>query len=143
MSYSSVETVLPGVIVARISGPIVTCLTSASIRMTTSPVRWIIPKTGGFSLANVPAPAPPSAAGTGRAALFPDRFGMALVPGHDVDLVALDLAAEGDLGLPQDHPLPQRGRHPLGVVGVEVELLGDLLVGEVQPHEVEQQDPDP
>src|SRR5439155_362446 len=65
-----------------------------------------------------PGPAPPSAAVVGPAALFSHRLGMALVPGHDVDLVAFDLAAEGDLGLPKDHPLSQRRRHPLGVVGV-------------------------
>ena len=31
----------------------------------------------------------------------------------------------------------------MGVVGVKIQLLGDLLVGEVQPHEVQDQDPDP
>ena len=62
---------------------------------------------------------------------------------HDVDLVALDLAAEGDLGLPEDHPYPQGGRHPLSVVRIEVEFLGDLLVEEVQAIEVQHQDPDP
>src|SRR5262245_59905032 len=38
------------------SGLIVTCWTLANIRMTTSPPRWIIPKTGGFSVASVPRP---------------------------------------------------------------------------------------
>src|SRR5262249_50000372 len=84
-----------------------------------------------------------SAAVGGLAALFSDRLGVALVSGHDVNLVALDLAAEPHLRLPPDDPLPQHGRHPLGVVWVEVESLGDLLVGEVQAHEVEDQDPDP
>jgi len=79
----------------------------------------------------------------GPVALFPDRLRMALVPGHDVDLVALDLAAELHLRLPLNDPLPQHGRHPLGVVGIEVEFLGDLLVREVQAHEVQDQDPDP
>ena len=51
--------------VRLITGPIVTCLTSASIRIMTSPPRCNIPKTGGFSLASAPAPAPlqPPAAG--------------------------------------------------------------------------------
>ena len=40
-------------------GAIVFCFTSASIRITTSPVRWIIPKTGGFSFASVPRPGAP------------------------------------------------------------------------------------
>src|SRR3954471_9235631 len=90
-----------------------------------------------------PAPAPPSAAGAGRVALFSDRLGVALVARHDVHLVALDLATEGDLGPPDDYPLPRGGGHPLGVVRVEVEFLGDLLIGEVQAHEVQDQDPDP
>ena len=59
MSYSSVYTTDPGVMIVLISGPIVRCLTSASIRITTSPVRWIMPKTGGFSFASVPRPGAP------------------------------------------------------------------------------------
>jgi hypothetical protein len=58
-----------------------------------------------------------------RSVLFSDRLGVALAARHDVDLVALDLAAEGDLGLPKDHPLPRRGRHPLGIAGVEPVLI--------------------
>ena len=68
---------------------------------------------------------------------------MALVAGHDVDLIALDFAAERHPGLPLDDALPELGRHLLGVVRVQAEFLGDLLVGEVRPHEVEAQDPDP
>src|SRR5262250_2147230 len=56
MSYSSVYTHVPGAIVAWISGLIVRCWTFSSIRMTTSPPRWIIPKIGGFSVASVPRP---------------------------------------------------------------------------------------
>src|SRR5215470_9429088 len=56
MSYSSVYTHAPGVIVAWISGLIVTCWTLSSIRITTSPPRCIIPKIGGFSVASVPRP---------------------------------------------------------------------------------------
>ena len=68
---------------------------------------------------------------------------MALVPGHHVHLVALDLTAERHLGLAPDDALTELGGHHLGVIGVDVQLLGDLLVGEVQPHEVQAQDPDP
>ena len=106
MSYSSVWTTAPGAMVFLTSGPIVFCLTSASIRMTTSPVRWIMPKTGGFSFASVPRPEPPSDGVAGPVALFPDGLRMALVTGHHVDLVALDLAAELRLGLPLNDPLP-------------------------------------
>lgn len=65
------------------------------------------------------------------------------MPGHDVDLVAFDLAAELDLGLALDDALAELGGHHLGVIGIDPQLLGDLLVGEVQPHEVQAQDPDP
>ena len=65
------------------------------------------------------------------------------MPGHDRDLIAFDLAAERDLGLALHDPLPELGGHLLGIIGVEVQLLGDLCVGEVQAHEVQAQDPDP
>lgn len=47
-------------IIRSIRGPIVTCLTSSSIRITTAPVRCNIPKIGGFPWASVPRPRPPS-----------------------------------------------------------------------------------
>ena len=64
------------------------------------------------------------------------------MPGHDVDFVAFDLACEDNRGLALDDALPQPRAHPLGVIGVEVQLAGDLLVGEVQPQEIQAQDPD-
>ena len=64
------------------------------------------------------------------------------MPGHDVDLIAFDLAGQDDWGLVLDDALPQLRAHPLGVIGVEVQLAGDLLVGEVQPQEIQAQDPD-
>jgi hypothetical protein len=65
------------------------------------------------------------------------------VAGNHVDFVALDLAGEDDLGLALDDPLPRLRGHSLGVVGVQVQLLSDLLVGEVQSHEIEAGDPSP
>ena len=58
-SYASVYTTAPGAIVRRISGSIVACWTFSSIRMTTSPVRWSMPKIGGFSRSSVPRPRSP------------------------------------------------------------------------------------
>ena len=72
-----------------------------------------------------------------------NRFGMSLMSGDDVDLVAFDRAGENDLGLVLDDALPQLRAHPLGVVGIEIQLAGDLLVGEIQPEEIQAQDPDP
>jgi hypothetical protein len=40
-------------------------------------------------------------------------------------------------------PLPKLGGHLMGVVGIEVQFAGDLLVREVQAHEVQRQDPGP
>jgi hypothetical protein len=68
---------------------------------------------------------------------------MTLVAGHDVHLVALDRAAELHLGLSSDDALLKLRGHDLGVIGVDPQLLGDLFVREVQPHEVEAQDSDP
>ena len=64
------------------------------------------------------------------------------MPGHDVDLIAFDLAGQDDWGLGLDDALPQSRAHPLGVIGVEVQLAGDWLVGEVPPQEIPAQDPD-
>jgi hypothetical protein len=71
------------------------------------------------------------------ARLFFDGHGVSLVSGHHVNLIAFDLAAEHDFGLALDDPLTELRGHHLGVIGIDPQLLGDLLVGEVQAHEVE------
>ncbi len=65
------------------------------------------------------------------------------MPGNHVNLVAFDLPAERDLRLPVDDPFTKSQGRPLSVIGVQVQLLGDLFVREVQPHEVEEEDPGP
>src|SRR5689334_21460308 len=107
MSYSPVETTLPSAIVRRISGPIVTCLTSSGIRITTSPPRRSIPKVAGFSLASAPRPGAPSAAAFGRPAPFSHRLGMALMSGPHTDFVALGRAGEDDRRPPISDPLAE------------------------------------
>jgi hypothetical protein len=57
--------------------------------------------------------------------------------------VAFDLAAQLDLGLPLDDAVTKPSGHRLGIIGIDLQLLGDLLVREVQAHEVQAQDPDP
>jgi hypothetical protein len=63
MSYSSVKTFVPGAIVLLITGPMVFCWTSAGIRMTIRPPRWIMDHPEDrrllFSLASVPRPGAP------------------------------------------------------------------------------------
>src|SRR5262249_62354668 len=60
----------------------------------------------------------------------------------DIDLSPVDLAGEDDWGLVIHDAVPQLRAHPLGIVGIEVQLAGDLLIGTVQPQEIEAQDPD-
>jgi hypothetical protein len=146
MPYPSESTTDPGAMAFLTRGPIVPSLTSADVRMTTSPDRRTLPKTGGFSFASVPRPGAPPAVGGDRAALFSDRPGVALVARHDADLVAPDRAAEGVLGLAYDDLLPAvgsssagrrrgRGRAPLRVTGedhpgrvLEAAIAGPALV---------------
>ena len=62
---------------------------------------------------------------------------------HHIGFVAFDLAAEDLDGLAFDDPFSKLGRHHLGVVGVEIQLVADLLIREIQSHEIEAEDPDP
>src|SRR3954454_7654208 len=125
------------------TGRIVVCRTLASIRTTTSPPRCSRPRIGGFSFASVPRPGAPLSRRRLRGALFGDGRRVALVPGHDIDLVDLDLAVEDDGRGSGGKPLPQLLGHRLHVRGAKLELLGDLPVREVEAHEVEAQNPDP
>jgi len=65
------------------------------------------------------------------------------VTGDDVDLVALHLAVEHHLGLTGLDALAQQFGHGLDIALVKQQFLGDLPVGEVQPHEIQAQDPHP
>ena len=69
---------------------------------------------------------------------------MTLVPGHDVDLVAFDLAGERLRRRRAVDDPPAEGRDHLPGVGlVDAELAGDLQSREVQPHEIQAGDPGP
>ena len=111
--------------------------------MTTSPPRWIIPKIGGFSFASVPRPGAPFSRRRrpGRPFFRRPRDGPCARPRRRPRRTRP--RPEPHRGLPGDDPLAQLRGHHLGVVLVEVQFLGDLLVGEVQAHEVQAQDPDP
>jgi hypothetical protein len=123
------------------SGPIVFGLTSASIGLTSSPVRWIIPKICGFSLASVPRPRFPFRRRRRPSLLFFHGRWIALMSRHHIDFVALDLAFEHHNGTAIDDPLTEFLDHHLNVVAVHVEFLGDLQARQVQPHEVQANDP--
>src|SRR5262249_31402194 len=66
-----------------------------------------------------------------------------LMSSHHVDLVAFDLTGEHHRRPLLDDALPQLRAHPLGVVRIEIQLAGNLLVGEVQAEEIQAEDPDP
>src|SRR3954467_15422546 len=120
MSYSSVWTRVPLATAAVMIGWIVICCTLASMRRTTWPPRWIRPRMGGLSFSTCPGPAPRPACDSVRAAPFGHGRGLALVPGHDVDLVDLDLTLQ----------LHGRG---VGNQTVAQLLRHGLHVGRVQP----------
>src|SRR5262245_11639136 len=67
---------------------------------------------------------------------------MAFMPGHDVDFVALDLAFQSHRRPALDDALPQPSGHVLDITTVEIELLSNLLIRQIQAHEVQAQHPD-
>jgi len=74
---------------------------------------------------------------------FGDGCRLALGPGHDVDLVDLNLAVELYLWRFGDQAAAQVLRHDLHVRAIQTQFRGDLSVGEVQAHEVKTQHPHP
>ena len=56
---------------------------------------------------------------------------------HDIDFVALDLTRERRLGPPRDDPVAERRGHRQGIAVVQVQLLGDLIRGAVQAHQIQ------
>ncbi len=51
---------------------------------------------------------------------------------HNIDFIAFDFTAEDLDGLALDDRFAELGGHRLGLVGVEIQLLSDLFIGEVQ-----------
>src|SRR3954462_822690 len=75
------------------------------------------------------------------ASLGPHRLGIALVPGDDVELVELNVAAQDHLGCLRHDAVAQHLGHGLGVALAQTEFLRDLTVRQVHPHEVRAQYP--
>ena len=65
------------------------------------------------------------------------------MPGHHVDLVDLDHALELHRGGVGDKALPQARGHRLDVIRIQIQFSGDLKIGEVEPHEIQAQYPNP
>src|SRR3954471_16736850 len=142
MSYSSVWMRVPLATAPSMTGWVVFCCTLASTRMTPCPPRWIKPR-----LVACPSPAcrdpalPPVCDGV-QAAPFCDCRRLALVPGHDVDLVDLHLTLQPHGRGFGNQAAAQLLGHGVHVRPVEAQFLGDLAVRKVQAHEVQAQHPD-
>ena len=124
-------------------GLIVFCFTLGSIRRTTWPSRWIKPRIGGFSFSSVPRPQAPLSRRRRPARPFFGRppgcpcARRRRRPRRPRPAVQRRL---GDFG---DKAFAKMRRHVVDVIVVQAQLLSDLLVRQVQPHEIQTQDPDP
>src|SRR3954451_22645191 len=141
MSYSSVWISVPGATAWVIIGLIVACCTLGSICRITGPPRWISPRTGGFSCSSVPRPGAPESLRRRPGRPFYHLSRLALVPSHDVDFIDPSGALQLRDGSACHQPLAEVLGHRLHVRGVQAQFLRDLPVGEVQPHQVEAQNP--
>lgn len=63
------------------------------------------------------------------------------MPRQHIDLVSLNGSLERWGGLATDYPFSKLGRHLLNVALVEAQFLADLRVRQIQPHEIQAQDP--
>src|SRR5215212_10826439 len=143
MPYSSVWMSAPVATVASMIGWIVLCCTLATMCRTTGPRRWIRPRMGACPSPACPGLARRPACDGARTAPFGHGRGLALVPGHHVNLVNLHLTLQpGCWGFGHE-ATAQMLRHGLHVRGVQAEFRRDLPVREVQAHEGEAQHPHP
>src|SRR3954451_14825292 len=114
MSYSSEWIRVPLATAASMIGWIVFCFTLGSMRTTTSPPRCVNPRSSALSFASVPRPGAPASLRRRPSRPLGHRRGLALVPGHDVDLVDLHLALQPhgrDLGNQAAAQLLRHGLH--------------------------------
>src|SRR3954463_7034725 len=141
MSYSSVLISVPGATAWVIIGLIVACCTLAACAG--SPVcragsaRELV--VSPFPACRVPAHL--EACDTVLSAPFYHLGRLALVPGHDVDFIDLSGVVQLRDGSACHQPLAEMLGHRLHVRGIQAQFLRDLPVGEVQPHQVEAQNP--
>src|SRR3954465_357148 len=98
---------------------------------------------GAYPSRACPDPVCPSACVAAPSAPFSDGRGLALVAGHDVNLVDLHLALQPRLRDPGHQTAAQLFGHGLSIGRAQLQLQGDLPVREVQAHKVEAQHPHP
>src|SRR5271166_5240924 len=127
--------------VPRMMGLMVACCTLGSMWIVTSPPRCIMPKTGGFSFSSVLRPRSPFRRRRRPLRPFFYGAGLALMPSRHVRLIALDGAAQLDFGPVHHDAFAELAGHLLDIADTQIQLRGDLLIGQVQPHEIQTQDP--
>jgi hypothetical protein len=66
---------------------------------------------------------------------------MSLVAGPDVDFVAFHYPLESATGGPCTDLSAKSHRHGLCNIGVEIQLRGDLVIGHVEAHEIQHNNP--
>src|SRR3954467_6060899 len=141
MSYSSVWSSVPGATACVMIGLMVACRTVGNICRLTAPPRWIRPRTGGFSFSSVPRPGAPGSLRRRPGRPFFDLAWLALMPGDTINLIDLGSAFPLRDRRPSEQTLAKLLGHRLHVRGIQAQFLSDLPVGEVQPHQIEAQDP--
>src|SRR6266571_600934 len=127
--------------VSLMNGSMVFCFTLAIILITTSPHRSIIPKTGGLSFPNVPRPSFPLR--RRRRPLRPLVFTTSGCPVWPATTYASSHSTSCDsvtVGFFYD-PFTQLGRHLLHITVIHRQFLCNLLIREIQSHEIQTQHP--
>jgi hypothetical protein len=68
---------------------------------------------------------------------------LAFVPSDQVHLIDLDRARQFRGGGRGYHPFPKLPGQPLGIIFIDAQLVCDLAVAQIQPHQVQPRDPHP
>lgn len=61
--------------------------------------------------------------------------------GDDIDFIAFEGATQSRRRLALDDALAQLCGHLVNIIFVQIKFLGDLLVGEVEPHQIQTENP--
>src|SRR5215510_8371447 len=123
-------------------GSMVFCFTLASRLITTCPPRCIIPKTGGLSFSMVPRPLLPwSRRRRPCRPLLLTTSGRPLWPAFTEASWHSTSSNNVTVGFFFD-PFTQLCRHLLHITAIERQFVSNLLVRQVEAHEIQTQDPD-
>jgi hypothetical protein len=96
---------------------------------------------GGFSFSSVPRQRSPFSCRRRPGRPFFDRLGTTFVSSDNVDFVVFDRAFERRFGLEVYDATAQESGHLMNVVLVGIEFPSDLLVREIEPHQIQAQNP--